>query len=92
MVVLILIAAPAGLRGHVTRWLVELAPGVFAGTCSARVRDRLWDVISQRVGDGQAVLVMRIRNEQDWTVLTAGCDRWSPIDFDGLILMQRPAL
>ncbi len=90
MVVLVLIAAPPGLRGHVTRWLVELAPGVFAGSLSTRVRERLWSTLEERVGDGQAVLVFRARNEQGWAVLTAGHDRWWPIDLDGLILVERP--
>lgn len=90
MVVLVLIAVPPGLRGHVTRWLVELTPGVFAGSVSSRVRDRLWSTVEERVGDGQAVLVHRVRNEQGWTVRTTGRDRWRPVDLDGLILMERP--
>jgi CRISPR-associated protein Cas2 len=90
MTVLVLIATLPGLRGHVTRWLVELAPGVFAGTLSTRVRQKLWATVQQRVGDGQAVLVYRSRNEQGWDVKTAGRDRWWPIDFDGLKLMERP--
>jgi len=64
MTVLVLIAAAPGLRGHVTRWLIELAPGVFAGTVSARARENLWRTIADRIGDGQAVLVYRVRNEQ----------------------------
>lgn len=91
MIVLVLIGAPPGLRGHVTRWLVELAPGVFAGTVSARVRDNLWTTVAERVGDGQAVLVLPSKNEQGWTTRTAGLDRWWPIDIDGLILMERPS-
>lgn len=90
MLVLVLIAAPPGLRGHVTRWLVELAPGGFAGSISARIRDRLWTTIEERIGDGQAVPVLPARNEQRWTARTAGRDRWRPVDLDGLILMQRP--
>ena len=31
MVVLILSAAPASLRGSMTRWLLEVSPGIFAG-------------------------------------------------------------
>lgn len=31
MTVIILIAAPEGLRGHLTRWLVEVSAGVFVG-------------------------------------------------------------
>lgn len=91
MVVLVLIAAPPGLRGHVTRWLVELAPGVFSGNITPRVRDRLWTTITEKIGDGNAVLVLTARNEQGWTTRTAGRDRWRPIDIDGLILIERPA-
>lgn len=91
MVVLVLIAAPPGLRGHATRWLIEIAPGVFAGNLTPRVRDRLWTTITDRIGDGQAVLVLTARNEQGWTTRTAGRDRWRPIDIEGLILIERPA-
>ncbi|MGV9761689.1 type I-E CRISPR-associated endoribonuclease Cas2, partial [Streptomyces tricolor] len=31
-----------GLRGHLTRWFVEAAPGVYIGTPNTRIRDRLW--------------------------------------------------
>jgi CRISPR-associated protein Cas2 len=41
MVVIVLSACPAGLRGHLTRWLVEISAGVFVGHVSARVRDLL---------------------------------------------------
>lgn len=32
MVVIVLSACPAGLRGHLTRWLLEISAGVFVGT------------------------------------------------------------
>ena len=43
MIVLVVTACPAGLRGDLTKWLLEVTPGVFVGTPSARVRDLLWD-------------------------------------------------
>ncbi|MCQ8210670.1 type I-E CRISPR-associated endoribonuclease Cas2e, partial [Cutibacterium acnes subsp. acnes] len=43
MTVLVLTACPAGLRGHLTRWLLEISPGVFVGHVPTRVRDALWD-------------------------------------------------
>ena len=90
MTVVVLIAAPGGLRGHLTRWMVEVAAGVFVGNPSARVRDRLWTTLADRIGEGQAVMVEPANNEQRWTVRTAGRDRWHPIDLDGLILSARP--
>jgi len=90
MTVLILVAAPDGLRGHLTRWMVEASAGVFIGHPNRRIRDRLWETISQRIGDGQAILIEPARNEQGWAVRTAGRNRWQPVDFDGLILSARP--
>lgn len=88
--VVVLIAAAQGLRGHATRWMVELAAGVFVGTPSARVRDRLWQTLADRIQDGQAIMIEPAHNEQGWAVRTAGRERWHPIDLDGLILMARP--
>ena len=87
--VVVLVAAPEGLRGHLTRWLVEVHAGVFVGTPSRRIRDRLWLVLSERIGDGHAVMIEPANTEQRWTVRTAGRDRWQPTDFDGLILFAR---
>ena len=92
MTVVILIAAPGGLRGHLTRWMVEVAAGVFVGAVSARIRDRLWDLLADRIGDGQAVMVEPAANEQRWAVRTAGPDRWYPVDFEGVILSARPRI
>ncbi|MEV5830502.1 type I-E CRISPR-associated endoribonuclease Cas2e [Spirillospora sp. NPDC052242] len=87
--VIVLIAAPEGLRGHLTRWMVEVHAGVFVGNPSRRIRDRLWELLATRIGDGQAILVEPATNEQGWAVRTAGKDRWRPVDFDGLILTAR---
>ncbi|MDR1394047.1 MAG: type I-E CRISPR-associated endoribonuclease Cas2e [Bifidobacteriaceae bacterium] len=92
MTVLILVAAPPGLRGHLTRWFIEMAPGVFVGNASRRVRDRLWDLIIAAIGGGQAIMVEPASNEQHWSVRTAGKDRWFPVEWDGLVLAARPKL
>lgn len=89
MTVVILVAAPEGLRGHLTRWMVEVAAGVFVGTVNPRIRNRLWDTLADRVGDGQAVMVEPARNEQGWAIRTAGPDRWHPVDYEGVILSAR---
>jgi CRISPR-associated protein Cas2 len=69
---------------------VEVAPGTFVGTPNNRIRDRLWTVLAGRIRDGQAVMIEPARTEQGWAVRTAGQDRWTPVDFDGLTLMARP--
>lgn len=89
MTVVVLIAAAEGLRGHLTRWMVEVAAGVFVGNPNPRIRDRLWTLLADRIGSGQAIMIEPANNEQRWAVRTAGHDRWNPIDLDGLILMAR---
>jgi CRISPR-associated protein Cas2 len=89
MTVVILIAAPEGLRGHLTRWLVEVSAGVFVGRMNARLRDRIWPTLEARIGDGQAIMIEPADNEQRWAVRTAGRDRWQPADYDGLFLSAR---
>ncbi|MFI6713608.1 type I-E CRISPR-associated endoribonuclease Cas2e [Nonomuraea sp. NPDC050478] len=89
MTVIVLVAAPEGLRGHLTRWMVEVSAGIFVGNPSKRIRNRIWTLLANRIGDGQAVLVEPAANEQGWAIRTAGKDRWYPVDFDGLILSAR---
>ncbi len=69
--------------------MVEVAAGVFVGSPSARVRDRLWALLSRRIAEGQAVMAEPSTNEQGWAVRTAGTDRWYPVDYDELILSAR---
>lgn len=91
MIVLVLTSAPRGLRGDVSKWLLEISPGVFAGKVSRRVRERLWARVERGVKDGLAVLLVASHDrEQGFEVLTAGAGRWVPADFEGLVLMRRP--
>ncbi len=90
MTVIILTAVPpSGLRGHLTRWLMEVAPGVYVGRISARVRDALWDIILEMVRDGRALMVFSARNEQGLEIRNHG-HSWEPVDIEGITLMRRP--
>lgn len=88
--VLVVTACPAGLRGQLTRWLLEISPGVFVGRASTRVRDLLWSRVVELARNGRAILVFSARNEQrlDFRVHDS---EWEPVDFDGVHLMRRPA-
>jgi len=90
MVVLTLTDCPASLRGDLTKWLLEISPGVFVGRVSARVRDKLWERVRKAVKGGRATMVFSVNNEQR---LDFRCHRsqWEPIDFDGVKLMMRPS-
>nr|WP_231375997.1 type I-E CRISPR-associated endoribonuclease Cas2e [Corynebacterium aquatimens] len=88
--VLVVTACPSGLRGDLTKWLVELAPGTFVGSPSARIRELLWSRTCTLVKDGRALMVYSAKNEQGMEFLTHRHD-WTPTDFDGLTLMMRPS-
>ncbi|MGW3946596.1 type I-E CRISPR-associated endoribonuclease Cas2e [Micrococcus endophyticus] len=87
--VLVLTAAPAGLRGELTRWLMEIDAGVFVGNPSARIRDELWKRTKESVRDGRALLVYSAATEQRLRVETHR-HHWHPVDVEGLTLMRRP--
>lgn len=88
MVVIVLTACPAGLRGYLTRWFLEVSPGVFVGRVPARVRDKAWDRVVDMIGRGRALLVHSAPGEQGLAFRTYGHD-WKPVDFDGIQLMLR---
>lgn len=89
MVVMVLTACPPGARGDLTRWLLEVAPGVFVGRLSARVRERLWRRVCSFVKSGRAIMVYSARNEQHLEFEVFQPD-WAPIDCEGLKLIKRP--
>lgn len=88
MVVLVLTAVPPGLRGFLTRWLLEISAGVFVGKVSKRVRELLWERTQTMVRTGRAIMVFTARNEQGLSFLVHG-HHWEPIDVEGITLMLR---
>ncbi|MEU7485063.1 type I-E CRISPR-associated endoribonuclease Cas2e [Streptomyces sp. NPDC042319] len=89
MTVIVLTNCPAGLRGFLTRWLLEISAGVFIGNPSARIRDLLWAEVQEYAGQGRALLAHTTNNEQGFTFRTHD-HRWHPIDHEGLTLIRRP--
>ena len=90
MIVLVLTACPEGLRGHLTRWLMEVSAGVFVGHVSRRVREELWGRVIELVGNGRALMAFSVAGEQRLAINTFG-HHWAPEDFEGITLMRRPA-
>ncbi|WP_405613235.1 type I-E CRISPR-associated endoribonuclease Cas2e [Streptomyces sp. NBC_00076] len=89
MTVIVLTNCPPGLRGFLTRWLLEISSGVFIGNPSARIRDALWDEVQQYAGQGRALLAHTTNNEQGFTFRTHD-HAWHPTDHEGLTLIRRP--
>ncbi|MFJ1878229.1 type I-E CRISPR-associated endoribonuclease Cas2e [Streptomyces chartreusis] len=90
MTVIVLTNCPPGLRGFLTRWLLEISAGVFIGSPSARIRHILWDEVKQYTGQGRALLAHTTNNEQGFTFQTHD-HAWHPIDHEGVTLIRRPS-
>jgi CRISPR-associated protein Cas2 len=90
MVVIILESVPAGVRGELTRWLLELHAGVFVGNISAMVRDKLWEMICGKVKNkGGGFLIHPASTEQGYTIYSTGITTKAIEDFDGLLLVRK---
>lgn len=90
MVVIVLTACKASLRGELSRWLLEISPGVFVGHIGTRVRELLWERVEQNVRDGRAIMVYSSNNEQHLS-FSVHNSAWQPVDCDGLMLIRRPS-
>lgn len=90
MIVIIVERATPGLRGQLTRWMLEVRAGVFVGTLSARVRDKLWTLTRAKNPKGGSLIIYRAQNEQGFVVQTHGDTSRSILDIDGLLLVRRP--
>lgn len=90
MVLVVLERAPDSLRGELSRWLMELRPGVFLGTVSALVRDELWEICRKRtVRKGGCMLIHSAQTEQGFAVRTHGALTRTPVEHEGIWLLRR---
>ena len=80
--------APPRLRGRLSLWLAELRAGVYAGSYSARTRERIWAEVQALLGDGSAVLAWAAPTDSGFAFETAGPNRREAVDFDGLTLVR----
>ncbi len=89
MVVVIMEKVPVGVRGELTRWLVEPHTGVFVGHVSGMVRDLLWEKCCKGVREGGVIQIWNTNNEQRFAIRTYGVTRRQLMDYDGLFLMRQ---
>lgn len=87
MIVIVLENAPVSLRGELSRWLVEPAPGVYLGHVSALVRDKLWDKCCKNIRQGGVVQAWTTNNEQHFQMRVFGDTSRQVVDFEGLQLV-----
>ncbi|MFE7518863.1 type I-E CRISPR-associated endoribonuclease Cas2e [Streptomyces halstedii] len=89
MTIIVLTNCPATLRGFLTRWLLEISPGVFLGGPSDRIRRALWEEVKAYSGQGRALLAYSDAGEQGYALETND-HKWHPVNHEGLTLIRRP--
>lgn len=90
MIVLMMERVPVGLRGELSRWLIEPRTGVFVGRLPAIVRDMLWERACRGVRGGAAMMLYSSSTEQGFTVRTHGDTSRTLVDMEGLMLVRIP--
>lgn len=91
MIVLIVEKVPAGLRGELSRWLIEPQTNVFVGRVSAMVRDKLWEKVCEGVRGGAATLLYPALTEQGFAVRSFGETNRTLVDIEGVMLVLIPS-
>lgn len=88
MLVIVVENVPPRVRGRLAIWLLEIRAGVYIGNISRRVREMIWDQVSDGIGDGNVVMVWTTNTESGYDFLTFGPNRRIPKEMDGLKLVS----
>jgi CRISPR-associated protein Cas2 len=88
MLVVVTEHVPPRLRGRLAIWLLEVRAGVYVGDSSKRVREMIWQQISELVEDGNVVMAWATNTESGFDFQTLGQNRRMPVDLDGLRLVS----
>ena len=80
---------PPSLRGDLTKWLQEIATGVYIGNINPKVRENLWSRIKENVLSGEATISYASRNELGYQFDMINTLRCS-VDLDGMSLVMVP--
>lgn len=90
LTVITLTNAPPSLRGDLTKWMQEIAIGVYVGNVNTKIREQLWERVIQNIRHGQATMTFSNRNEVGYQFQTLNAYRQN-IDFDGIPLVLIPS-
>ena len=87
MVVIAMDCAQESIRGELTRWFLEIKPGVFVGNVNARIRDLLWDRICSTNKANGSVMIYSCNSEQGFSMRLAGDPKRQIVDLEGIQLV-----
>ncbi|WP_438864525.1 type I-E CRISPR-associated endoribonuclease Cas2e [Neptunicella sp.] len=79
---------PPRLRGRLAVWLLEIRAGVYVGDVSRKIREMIWQQITEMAEQGNVVMAWATNTESGFDFITLGENRRMPIDFDGLRLVR----
>ena len=88
MLVIVVEDAPPRLRGRLAVWLLEVRAGVYIGQYGRRIREMLWQQVSEGVEQGNAVMAWTTSTENGFDFMTLGQNRRTPVEFDGMKLVS----
>ncbi|MGX7107625.1 type I-E CRISPR-associated endoribonuclease Cas2e [Hutsoniella sourekii] len=80
---------PASLRGDLSKWMQEIATGVYVGNFNSKIREEIWQRVIENVGNGEATISYSYRNEIGYHFETFNTNR-NIVDYDGIPLVQIP--
>ena len=87
--VITLTNVPYSLRGELTKWMQEIAVGVYVGNFNSRVREQLWQHICDNVQKGEATISYAYRNAIGYT-FDSYQTKQEVFELDGLPLIRYP--
>lgn len=90
MTVLLLENVPPGLRGELSRWMVEVSAGVFVGCVSGLVREQLWTMCEGGADGGSLQMIWKAATPQGFDVRTHNPKGRYAEQVDGVWLVRVP--
>lgn len=91
LTVITLKKVPRSLRGDLTKWMQEIATGVYVGNFNSKVREELWNRVKDNVKDGEATISYAFRNEIGYNFDIMNSQR-EVINYDGIPLIILPEI
>lgn len=88
VVVLLVERGPAGLRGELSRYLIEPRAGVFVGNVSAMVRDKLWELVCREREPVAGMLICGAKTEQKFEIRIHGDPTRDIVEMEGIQLVR----
>lgn len=89
LTVITLTNTPKSLKGDLTKWMQEIATGVYIGNFNRKIREEIWKRVEESIGNGEATLSYYYRNEIGYDFKTLNTNR-KVLDYEGIPLVLIP--